>query len=135
MSAPRANEVYTRRLNDSLELMERNFRGLVEAARVDLSAGAGPSAEHDRDLMQIDLNTANIVRRPAPPRSAQPPSAHSPPPRSKRGRSCWRWRTSSSCRSSRTTSSGARPTLQAPPARSDDDKHDKGFNLGAEKRQ
>ena len=25
--------------------------------------------------------------------------------------------------------------LQAPPARSDDDKHDKGFNLGAEKRQ
>ena len=67
MSAPRANEVYTRRLNDSLELLERNFRGLVEAARVDLSAGAGPSAEHDRDLMQIDLNTANIVRRRAPP--------------------------------------------------------------------
>ena len=58
----RTPQAYRRRLHDSLQLLDRNFKGLLSAAQVDLKSGSSGAADHDRERLQIDLNTANIVK-------------------------------------------------------------------------
>ena len=58
----RSPQEYRRRLHDSLQLLDRNFKGLLSAAQVDPKAGSSAAADHDRERLQIDLNTANIVK-------------------------------------------------------------------------
>jgi hypothetical protein len=68
MAAPQSRKerspqaVYSQRLQDSLQLLDRNFRGLLGAAQVDTKSGTSAAADHDRERLQIDLNTANIVK-------------------------------------------------------------------------
>lgn len=58
----RSQQDHRRRLHDSLQLLDRNFQGLISAAQVDLKSGSSAAADHDRERLQIDLNTANIVK-------------------------------------------------------------------------
>ena len=58
----RSQAAYNQRLQDSVQLLNRNFRGLLSAAQVDIKTGSSAAADHDRERLQIDLNTANIVK-------------------------------------------------------------------------